>query len=142
MDSCRWGLFHHRWDDLEGEARRDAVARTHNVVFSQLASIAFNMLECGVDGGRVRSDVTRKCKESQLGEMQVIIVIDDPYVSCFLVSHQKYVTSCRGLDEPSRCLTRLRPRTSHYLGRYVFFASERRVIVAWCTAHDVAVFDV
>lgn len=60
-----------RWDDLQGEARRDAVARTHNVVFSQLASIAFNMLECGVDSSRVHADVTRKCKESQLGEVQV-----------------------------------------------------------------------
>lgn len=60
-----------RWDDLQGEARREAVARTHNVVFSQLASIAFNMLECGVDGARVRTEVTRKCRESQLGEAQV-----------------------------------------------------------------------
>lgn len=48
------------------------MARTHNVVFSQLASIAFNMLECGVDAARVRGDVTRKCRESQLGEAQVI----------------------------------------------------------------------
>lgn len=62
-----------RWDDLPAEARREAVSRTHNVVFSQLASIAFNMLECGVDGARVRTDVTRKCRESQLGEAQVSI---------------------------------------------------------------------
>ncbi|CAN0474471.1 unnamed protein product, partial [Ectocarpus sp. 12 AP-2014] len=66
-----------RWDDLHGEARREAVARTHNVVFSQLASIAFNMLECGVDGARVRSDVTRKCRESQLGEAQVQDLLRD-----------------------------------------------------------------
>ncbi|CAN0186362.1 unnamed protein product [Ectocarpus sp. 8 AP-2014] len=66
-----------RWDDLHGEARREAVARTHNVVFSQLASIAFNMLECGVDGARVRSDVTRKCRESQLGEAQVQELLRD-----------------------------------------------------------------
>lgn len=64
-----------RWDDLQGEGRREAVARTHNVVFSQLASIAFNMLECGVDGVFVRSDVTRKCRESQLGESQVFTCI-------------------------------------------------------------------
>ncbi|CAM9882020.1 unnamed protein product, partial [Scytosiphon promiscuus] len=60
-----------KWDDLKGEARREAVARTHNVVFSQLASIAFNMLECGVDGECVRADVKRKCRESQLGEALV-----------------------------------------------------------------------
>ncbi|CAM9564402.1 unnamed protein product, partial [Sphacelaria rigidula] len=66
-----------RWDDLQGEARRDAVARTHNVVFSQLASIAFNMLECGVDSSRVHADVTRKCKESQLGEVQVQELLRD-----------------------------------------------------------------
>lgn len=29
------------------------------------------MLECGVDAARVRTEVTRKCKESQLGEAQV-----------------------------------------------------------------------
>ena len=51
------------------------MARTHNVVFSQLASIAFNMLECGVDGSFVRSDVTRKCRESQLGESQVFLLV-------------------------------------------------------------------
>lgn len=70
-----------RWDDLQGEARRDAVARTHNVVFSQLASIAFNMLECGVDGARVRTDVTRKCRETQLGETQVGLLTISPFCS-------------------------------------------------------------
>lgn len=64
-----------RWDDLQGDSRREAIARTHNVVFSQLASIAFNMLECGVEGTCVRRDVTRKCRESQLGEAQVFCIV-------------------------------------------------------------------
>lgn len=71
------------------------MARTHNVVFSQLASIAFNMLECGVDASFVRSDVTRKCRESQLGESQVFARVSGVCLRGYtLLSVHEYVPQC------------------------------------------------
>lgn len=58
------------WDDLSGEALREAVMQVHNTVFGQLGSLAFNMAECGVPPGEIQSFIRTMCDRTQLGEDQ------------------------------------------------------------------------
>jgi len=60
------------WDELCEDARRDAVLRVHNIVYSELASTAFNMVEFGVQKRIIKNFVDEKSASSQLCEDQVM----------------------------------------------------------------------
>ncbi|CAN0094889.1 unnamed protein product, partial [Phaeothamnion confervicola] len=66
-----------RWDDLNAEARREAVVRVHNTVFAELGMLGLNMLEYGCPPEAVLGFVSRKCVEAQLAEDQVQALVRD-----------------------------------------------------------------
>lgn len=59
------------WESLSSEALRGQVLRVHNLIFGQLGSLAFHMLECGVPREEVRAFIREMCEKTQMGDEQV-----------------------------------------------------------------------
>jgi hypothetical protein len=58
------------WDDLSPEQLRETVAGTHNIIFGQLATIAFSMFEIGLTFEEVLGNVLEMSQAAELVEEQ------------------------------------------------------------------------
>ncbi len=58
------------WDDLTAEQLRETVAGTHNIIFGQLATIAFTMYEIGLTFEEVMVNILEMSRAAELLEEQ------------------------------------------------------------------------